>query len=71
MGGNLTNREGSEGRASPAVMTEQHLDFFRATSSFAPDDTYGGGEMLFARKFADGPVDLVAKLDKQIMRYAL
>ena len=67
---NLTYTDWSDGRASPAVMTERHLDFFRATSSFAPDDTYGGGEMLFARKFADGPVDLVAKLDKQIMRYA-
>lgn len=67
---NLTYTDWSDGAASPAVMTERHLALFQATSSFAPDDTYGGGEMLFARKFADEPGDLVTKLDRQILRCA-
>lgn len=63
---NLTYTDWSAGGASPAGITEQHLALFQATSSFAPDDTYGAGEMLFARKFTDASADVVARLDQQI-----
>jgi hypothetical protein len=63
---NLTYADWSAGGASPAYITEKHLALFQSTLSFAPDDVYGGGEMLFARKFLDESEDLVAKLENQI-----
>ncbi|MEO8599032.1 MAG: beta-1,6-N-acetylglucosaminyltransferase [bacterium] len=63
---NLTYTDWGAGGASPAGITEEHLALFQATSSFAPDDTYGAGEMLFARKFSDASADVVARLDRQI-----
>ncbi|NMM36248.1 MAG: beta-1,6-N-acetylglucosaminyltransferase [Glaciimonas sp.] len=63
---NLTYTDWCAGGASPATITEKHLALFQATTWFAPDDTYGAGEMLFARKFADASVDLLARLDRQI-----
>lgn len=62
---NLTYTDWGAGGASPAYISEKHLAMFQATSSFAPDDTYGAGEMLFARKFADGSAELVARLDQR------
>lgn len=63
---NLTYADWSAGESSPAYITEKHLTFFQSTSSFTPDGVFGGGEMLFARKFSDGSEDLVAKLENQI-----
>jgi hypothetical protein len=63
---NLTYTDWSDGGASPAGMTQQHLTLFQATSSFPATDTYGAGPMLFARKFADQSEQLVARMDRQI-----
>lgn len=63
---NLTYTDWSDGGASPARMTQQHLTLFQATSSFPAQDTYGAGAMLFARKFADQSAPLVARLERQI-----
>jgi len=62
----LTYVDWSEGGNNPAYISEKHLDFFRMHSSFIPDEVFGGGTMLFARKFSDDSVELVAKLDAQI-----
>jgi hypothetical protein len=63
---NLTYTDWSGGGASPANISERHLALFQTMSSSATGDSYGGGEKLFARKFADEPADLVARLDRQI-----
>ena len=63
---NLTYADWSAGESSPAYITEKHLTFFQSTSSFTPDGVFGGGEMLFARKFSDESEDLVAKLENKI-----
>jgi hypothetical protein len=62
----LTYTDWSARGPSPAYITEKHLAFFQTTSSYPPDDLFGGGEMLFARKFSDESGDLVARLDDQI-----
>lgn len=63
---NLTYADWSAGGHHPANITEKYLAFFQSISSFPPDDVYGGGEMLFARKFSDESEGLVKRLDKQI-----
>ena len=63
---NLTYADWSAGGPSPAYITEKYLDFFQWTSSFTPDGVYGGGEMLFARKFSDESEDLVTRLENLI-----
>ena len=62
----LTYADWSAGGANPAFITEEHLAFFRPTSSFSPDGVYGSDEMLFARKFSDESEELVARLENQI-----
>ena len=56
----------SGGGASPAYITEKHLDFFAATESIALEEIYGEREILFARKFSDEAEDIVMRLDRII-----
>ncbi|GAA4021051.1 beta-1,6-N-acetylglucosaminyltransferase [Actimicrobium antarcticum] len=63
---NLTYTDWSAGAASPSVIDEQHLALLRQNSTFAAADTYGAGEMLFARKFNDDAGDLLVRLDQQL-----
>jgi hypothetical protein len=60
---NLTYTDWSAGGASPAGITQQHLAVFDRAPMFPPDDTYGAGAMLFARKFSDHSAQLVALMD--------
>jgi hypothetical protein len=64
---NLTYTDWSARGRSPANITESHIPFLQANSSFSPNDVYGGGEMLFARKFTDESGDLVATLTRHIL----
>ena len=58
---NLTYIDWSGGGASPAYITEKHLEFFEATQSITLEEIYGAGEILFARKFSDEAVNIVIK----------
>lgn len=52
----------------PAWLSEQHLDdLFSLDLSFKPEDWYGAGEMLFARKFQDADASLVDSVDRRIL----
>lgn len=59
---NLTYDDWSTGRASPATLSERHIKYFRFTDSFPPEETFGSGPMLFARKFPDASEALVRGL---------
>ena len=63
----LTYTDWSAGGSRPAYITEKHLDFFQTTSSIDLDGAYGGGEILFARKFTDDSEGLVTRLEKLIV----
>lgn len=63
---NLTYTDWSAGGASPANISGRHVDYFRATKQFAPEDVYGSGPMLFARKFNDGDAALLQRLDADL-----
>ena len=63
---NLTYTDWSAGGASPANISEIHVDYFRTTKQFAPTDVYGAGPMIFARKFNDGDAALLQRLDAQL-----
>jgi len=57
----------SEGKL-PAWISEEHRDdLFRSDLSFKPNDWYGAGKMLFARKFSDAHAPLVHSLDRRIL----
>ena len=52
----------------PAVISQEHLAFFGAQDRVCRDDVYGPGELLFARKFNDGCLETVARVDAMIDR---
>lgn len=61
---NLTYTDWTGGGASPAWLTEEHVEFFGSTARVTVDDVYGAGEVLFARKFSDRSEHLVERLDR-------
>jgi hypothetical protein len=63
---NLTYTDWSAGGASPANISGRHVDYFRTTKQFAPEDVYGSGPMMFARKFNDGDAALLQRLDAEL-----
>jgi hypothetical protein len=63
---NLTYTDWSAGGASPANMSVSHVDYFRTTRQFSAENVYGGGPMVFARKFNDGDGTLVRQMDMQL-----
>ncbi len=63
---NLTYADWSARGRSPEWINRSHLDFFRTTTRFPPDDPYGSGDMLFARKFSEDSDELVRELDRII-----
>lgn len=64
---NLTYTDWRGGGANPGYITEQHLETFAAAAPIMITNTYGTGELLFARKFSDDTEDIVLRLD-QIIR---
>lgn len=68
---NLTYTDWSAGGASPANMSISHVDYFLSTRRFSEENVYGGGPMIFARKFNDGDGELVRLMDRQLCNVAL
>jgi hypothetical protein len=52
----------------PAMINEKHVAFFEANEKISLNDVYGFGELLFARKFSDGELEIVQKIDDLIKR---
>ena len=51
----------------PSLMTERHVSFFESSGKVMSDvSVYGPGEMLFARKFSDGNLQLVQRIEDMI-----
>ena len=50
--------------AHPAIIDQQHIHYFLASSAVMAEDAYGKGEMLFARKFPDDSESLIAQLHR-------
>jgi hypothetical protein len=63
---NLTFTDWTAGGRSPALLSSEHVERFASGNSFGPDDVYGDGEILFARKFSDDSQALVELLDRSI-----
>jgi hypothetical protein len=54
--------------AHPAMINGQHLALFEGQEKVCVSDTYGSGEVLFARKFSDDSVELLDRVDQMIGR---
>ena len=52
----------------PAMIDHEHIDLFEMQDQVSRNDLYGSGELLFARKFSDGHLDLVGRIDSMIQR---
>jgi hypothetical protein len=63
---NLTFADWSAGGRSPALLSSEHVDRLASATTFGPQDVYGDGEILFARKFSDENQDVVASLARSI-----
>jgi hypothetical protein len=63
---NITYTDWSAGGRSPANLSEKHIPILQAHPS--ADDVYGAGQLLFARKFTDDSGDLVAVLDREVLK---
>jgi hypothetical protein len=63
---NLLYRDWSAGGAHPAMIGDSHVEQFGANDRVILTDAFGSGEVLFARKFSDGSLDLVDKIDAMI-----
>ncbi len=60
----LTYTEWEEGMASPNNITEASLIKILRNPEFSPENIYGAGEILFARKFPDNSSDLTGIIDR-------
>jgi hypothetical protein len=60
---NLTFADWTAGRRSPALLAREDVQRLASTTGFGPDDVYGDGEILFARKFSDQTQDAVDALE--------
>jgi hypothetical protein len=65
---NLVYEDWSARGAHPAMIGNQHLALFEVQDKVCVDDMYGRGEVLFARKFFDGGLDLLQRVDDMIER---
>jgi hypothetical protein len=50
----------------PAVLNDWHLQQFMGQRPYYAEDSYGVGELLFARKFADDSAELVSKINRYL-----
>lgn len=64
---NLTFADWASPGRKPAFIDEKHIELFEANQGvIVTDDTYGKGELLFARKFPDDSGRLVSRIDNLI-----
>jgi hypothetical protein len=52
----------------PEMLNEAHLNFFEAQDEILVHDQFGSGEALFARKFGDGDLRLLDRMDAMIAK---
>jgi len=64
---NLTFADWSRPSGGPAVIDMDHLHDFAKTEAVIADDSYGRGELLFARKFPDDSLCLTDFIDRQLI----
>ena len=65
---NLVYEDWSLRGSRPAMINEHHVALFEAQEKVSLNDVYGTGEALFARKFSDDSLHLVARIDDMMMR---
>jgi hypothetical protein len=63
----LTYANWETGGAHPSLVSEKDLELFKVHGPIVVSDIYGKGEILFARKFSDESVHIVAKINQIIM----
>jgi hypothetical protein len=63
---NLVYEDWSKPGARPEMVRESHISWFESQDKVTFADVYGSGELLFARKFSDDRLDLVARIDDMI-----
>jgi hypothetical protein len=54
----------------PQILTDEHVARFEAQEKVWLNDVYGRREALFARRFSDDKLDLLARLDEMMRRKA-
>ena len=64
---NLTFADWSRPSGGPAIIDMEHLNAFMKTACIIWDDTYGRGELLFARKFRDDSSHLTDFIDANLI----
>lgn len=65
---NLVYLDWAAGADHPILLGDEHLRFFEVNEEVRVDDEWGSGEVVFARKFSDGGLDLVDRIDRMIRR---
>jgi Core-2/I-Branching enzyme len=63
---NLHYEDWSATGSHPSMITAQHLDRFGEHNKVMVSDIFGTGEALFARKFSDGDLQLLQRIDDVI-----
>jgi hypothetical protein len=63
---NLTYTEWVEGDASPATISHNHVNLFKTQTTF--NSSYGDYSPFFARKFDDGSMDVIDRIDGELKR---
>jgi hypothetical protein len=63
---NLVYEDWSARGSHPAMINEQHIAFFAASEKITLSDAYGSGELLFARKFSDGNLGIIQKIEEMM-----
>jgi hypothetical protein len=54
--------------AHPEMINERHIAFFESQDKVSLEDGHGPGELLFARKFSDGDLQLIQRIEEMISR---
>ncbi len=65
---NLVYEDWSSRGAHPAMISEKHLALFESEEKVIMEEVYGVGEVLFARKFCDEDLSIVARMEEMIRR---
>jgi len=63
---NLLYEDWSASIAHPAMINDRHIAFFNERNEVHVNDVFGDGELLFARKFSDGNLELLERMDDMI-----
>jgi hypothetical protein len=56
----------SAGGVHPAEINQQHLAWFESQQEVTLQDSFGTGEVLFARKFSDASAAVTDRVDRMV-----